>query len=152
MKKLLLAWHLAVFALFLPSRCHAAQDGISPLFTYQAAVSSITTVVVNVSTSGASTGATQVDNPQLFSRVALEIQNIDTAANLWCLPVSTTPVTNAGRKIAPGNSWIVSAVDTFYQLVYSTTTQQNTNVKTPVKFWCASDGASATKAVVTQLY
>jgi len=152
MKKLITAGLFAVFALFLPSKGLAAA-GIAPMFTYQAAVSSITLAIVTVSTSsaGAGPGATQMDNPQLTSRVGIEIQNIDTAANLWCVPVSTNPSTNNGRKIAPGNSWIVSTMDTFYQTSYSTSTGATT-VVLPVKFWCSSDGAASTKAAVTQLY
>lgn len=152
MKKLITAGLFAVFALFLPSRGSAA-GGIVPAFTYQAAVSSITMAVVTVSTSaaGAGPGATQMDNPQLYSRVGIEVQNIDLTANLWCLAVSTNPATNSGRKIAAGNSWIVSTMDTFYQTAYSTTTGVST-VVVPVKIWCSSDGAASTRAMVTQLY
>lgn len=152
MKKYAIAGCLAVFALFLPSRCPASQD-IAPTYTYQVAISSIIVNIVTVSTSaiGAGPGATQVDSPQLINRATIEIQNIDSAANLWCLAISTTPATNAGRKIAAGGSWIVSILDTLYQTSYSTSTGTSTS-KVSAKFWCSSDGAAATKAAVTQLY
>lgn len=152
MKKLITAGLFAVFALFLPSKGSAA-GGIVPMFTYQTAVSSISTNIVTVSTAaiGVAPGATQMDSPQMYSRVSVEIQNIDSSANLWCLPISTMPVVNAARKIAAGSSWIISATDTFFQVNYSTSAGQTT-VVLPVKFWCVSDGASATKAAVTQSF
>jgi hypothetical protein len=151
MKKFLIPGMLAVFVLFLPARSRAAGAyGVQPAFTYQAAVSSITTTIITVSTSSIS-GATQMDNPQMASRVAIEIQNIDTAANLWCLPVSTTPTANAARKIAAGSSWSVSSMDNYYTTTYSSTTGSSP-VTTNIKFWCLSDGAAATKAAVTQAY
>lgn len=150
MRKLFPLGILAVFAFLFPSRSQAA-GGSVPMFTYQAAVSSITTAIVSVSTS-AQPGATQMDNPQLFSRVGIEIQNIDATANLWCLAISTTPTTNNARKIAAGNSWVVSIVDTLYQISYSTVTNSVTTATVPAKFWCLSDGAAATKAAVTQLF
>ena len=88
-----------------------------------------------------------MDNPQVTSRVSLEIQNIDTVANLWCLPVSTMPIVNGGRKIPAGSSWIVSSMDNYY-----TTASGGSAVVTAIKFWCLSDGLAATKAAVTQLY
>lgn len=146
MKKLLLS---SVIYLWLC--CGLAHAGsIIPMFTYQTGVSSITTAIISVTTS-VPTGATQMDNPQLANRVAVEIQNIDSTANLWCLPVTTTPFINGGRKIASGNSWIVSAMDNFYQIIYSSTTGSSPNTFN-VKFWCLSDGAAATKAAVTQVY
>jgi len=124
-------------------------SGITPTYVYETAVSSVVTNIVNIS----SAPSTQADSPQLAGRVAVEIQNIDSSANLWCLTNSTTPTTNNGRKIAAGASWIVSTQETVYYTVYSTSTSPNVNVYTsPARFWCVTDGAAATKAAVTQLY
>ena len=127
-----------------------ATGGVIPSLVYQTGVSSITTNIISVSTSP-TTGATQMDNPTLQNRVAVEIQNIDPSANLWCLPTSSaslTSNTNTGRKISAGASWVLSFTDRVYvpndpTRVFSAT---NTNL------WCISDGTSTTKAVVTQLY
>jgi hypothetical protein len=135
----------------LPPRTVHASGGNSPMFTYLTGVSSITTTVVNVSTSSV-TGATQVDSPTLANRVVLEIQNIDSTANLWCLAVSTAPTVNGGRKLSPGNSWVVSSMDVYYNQTFSTSTFTNVISSTTAKFWCLSDGTSATKAAVTQMY
>jgi hypothetical protein len=122
-----------------------------PVQTYQEAISSITTQVVTISTSPV-TGATQVDAIELEGRVSMEIQNIDTVANLWCVPTSSAALTSnsgTGRKIAPGNSWILSIADLLQPpggYVAGTTVGVETG------FWCISDGVAATKAVVTQLY
>lgn len=134
------------------SLAHAA-GGINPQpqFTYQTGVSSITTNIVIVSTSSV-TGAVQVDSPTLTSRVVLEIQNLDSSANLWCLPVSTKPVTNGGRVISPRSSWIVSTLDTYYGIVYSTITNSSSATTNTAKFWCISDGVTPSSAAVTQMY
>lgn len=137
MKRLLLVASLILAA----GWCRAAAI---PSLVYQTGISSITTAIVNVSTAS-TPGATQVDNPQVPGRVALEIQNIDATANLWCLPVSTKPVVNGGRKIPAGSSWAVSVLDTIVRPGQPQST-------TGVKFWCLSDGAASTKACVTQLY
>lgn len=154
MRKFLAGILLAVACAVLlpPVTAHAAGAyGIQPAFSYQTAVSSITTNIITVSTSS-TTGATQMDNPQMASRVSLEIQNIDSSANLWCLPVSTMPVVNGGRKIAPGSTWAVSTMDTYTNPSYSTSTFITTSSTTTAKFWCLSDGAAATKAAVSQAY
>lgn len=122
-----------------------------PAFTYNTSVASMTTVIISVSTS-ATTGATQVDNPQMLGRTALEIQNIDASATLWCLPVSTTPTVNGGREIAPGGWWNPNSLQTYYQSTYSSSTYSVTVSSVPVKFWCLSDGSGATKAAVSQAY
>jgi hypothetical protein len=115
-----------------------------PTFTYQVGVSSITTNIITVSNSV----ATQMDNPQLSGRVAVEVQNIDASANLWCLPTSTpAPAASAGRKIAAGNSWIVSVLSGFYTGGFSPTVSTTT-----VNIFCISDGGGSTKAAVTQIY
>lgn len=117
-----------------------------PALTYQTMISSVTTVIVSVSSNSA-TGATQMDNPQLPGRVVMEIDNIDATANLWCLPVSTTPVANGGRKIAPGSTWVISVADGLIS------GGANPPVRTTVKFWCLSDASGSTsKAAVTQGY
>lgn len=151
MRRVLAGIILAV-GIFLPSGARAAGAfGIQPSYAYQTAVSSITTIIITVSTSSA-TGATQVDSPTVTNRVALEIQNIDATANLWCLPVSTMPIVNGGRKIAAGASWVISTADVYYTTSYSTTTFLSSPVTSTAKFWCLSDGASATKAAVSQSY
>lgn len=132
---------------FLCGVCHAGV-GVIPQYFYNTAISSVTNpdpLIINVSTSSIAPGATQMDNPQLASRVIIEIQNIDATANLWCSLGSTAPFVNGGRKIAAGNSWIVSFLDKIYP-----TTQ--TGSAFTVNFWCLSDGAAATKAAVTQIY
>jgi len=125
---------------------------INPSYTYQVAVSSITTAVVTVST----TVGTKMDNPQLSNRAVIEIDNIDSTANLWCLPVSSsTPValsTTSGRKILPGSSWILNLFDTLYTVSYSSITNTTTNVAVTANLWCISDGGASTKAAVTQAY
>lgn len=140
-------------ALLAPSLSHAAWN-VAPTLSYQVGVSSVTQFLITVSTSsqGAGFSATQMDKPQLPGRVTIEIQNIDTAANLWCIIGSTyvvggIPATNNGRKIAAGGSWIVSLRD------------QVNNPPGPIggssvteRFFCLTDGAAATKAWVTQLY
>lgn len=149
MRKFLAGLFLAGAGFLFLSSPALAGGGIVPVFGYQTAVSSITLVVVTVSTSV----GTQVDNPQMANRVALEIQNIDTTANLWCVPVSSAAIAvNAGRKIAAGNSWIVSTMDTFQGVSFSTTTGRATNTSASAPFYCLSDGAASTKAAVTQLY
>lgn len=138
-----------VFAL---SGAHAAgPDGVVPAYTYQSAVSSAVVTIVTVSTS-VTTGATQMDNPTLSGRVTTEIQNIDASANLWCLITSTTPIINGGRKISAGSSWIISALDFVYRNSYSTSTFVNSVTRGALNFYCLSDGASGTKAAVTQAY
>ena len=150
MRKLLVMLSLAwACALLMPGRA-GASGTIQPGFTYQTGVSSITTNIISVSTS-VTTGASQMDNPQVANRVVTEIQNIDTSANLWCLAISTNPTVSGGRKIAAGASWIVSVMDNLYQINYSSTTGQTPSTL-GVKFWCLSDGAAATKAAVTQMY
>lgn len=130
---------------------------VSPLFawslptlTYQVAISSIATISVQVSTSaaGAGPGATQVDVPQLAGRVALEIQNLDASANLWCLPISTAPVVGKARKIAAGATWVISTSNIHNAPVGSV----GTTAGTPIKFWCVADGTQSSTATVTQLY
>lgn len=116
----------------------------NPISTYQVGIASVTTFIISVSTSSIAPGATQMDSPQLKGRVVTEIQNIDATANLWCLPTSTQPVVNGGRKIAAGNSWIVSFQDIAGRPWNPLQAQTN--------FWCLSDGAAATKAAVTQIY
>lgn len=118
-------------------------------YTYQTAVSSNPLAIINVSTSSI-TGATQMDNPQLLSRAAMCIQDIDSSANLWCTPVSTTPVVNGGWKISAGSFWCPNSAATFYQVLYSTTTNNNTVTTVANKYWCISDGTSTTKAAVIQ--
>lgn len=131
-----------------------ADQGVSPMFTYQTGVTSATVNIITVATSTVGGGlfvAANVSSPTLQGRAVIEIQNIDASANLWCLISSTAPATNAGRKIAAGNSWIVSILNSVFQDTYSSTTG-NSTVVTPVNFYCVSDGASPTKAAVTQLY
>ena len=125
---------------FMASFVHAAS--VPGLF-YNVAISSITTTIVTVST----TAAVQMDNPQLAGRVSIEIDNIDSTANLWCLPGSTTTAaaSNSGRKITPGNSWTVAIADGILG-------PGSLPVRTPVLFWCRSDGTSATKAAISQAY
>lgn len=141
MKKLLF-----VLALWGGGSC--AWAVATPSLVYQVGVSSITTVTISVSSSPVA-GATQMDNPQLLGRVVVEIDNTDAAANLWCVPSSSAPLTansGIGRKIPPGSSWVVSIVDRV----------ANPGLfagATAVKFWCLSDTTSATsKAAVTQMY
>ena len=123
----------------------------TPTLTYQTAISSITTNIITVSTFTLVPGATnQVDNPQLVGRVVMEINNMDASANLWCVPTSTAPLssnTGVGRKIAPGSSWVVSIADGLIANFGA-----NPPVRAAVKFFCISDGTSATKAAVTQEY
>lgn len=122
-----------------------ASGGPIPDYSYQVGIASITTNIITVSTSV----ATQMDNPTLSQRVAIEINNIDASANLWCLPTSSpAPATNAGRKITAGSAWEVAfhdrtTVPNDPTRVYSST---NTNV------YCVSDGGSSTKAAVSQAY
>jgi hypothetical protein len=129
-------------SLWFPSQSRA-DARLFPMLTYQVAVSSITEYLVSVTTSTVN-GATQVDSPQLAGRVTIEIQNIDTAANLWCTVSSTAPNTNNGRKVAPGSSWIVSIKDAF--------TPMGSIVSTAIKFWCLSDGTASSKAWITQMF
>lgn len=116
----------------------------NPSLVYQTAISSATTVIVSVSTSSV-TGATKMDNPQIPGRVATEVQNIDAAANLWCMLGSSNPVVNGGREITPGNTWVVSMSDRFLSPGFPQSS-------TIVNFWCLTDGAAATKAAVSQAY
>lgn len=133
-------WLKATFLIFALAGISRAGT-ITPSFTYNTAVSSVTTQIITVSNAS----SVIVDTPTLLGRVVVEIQNIDATANLWCLPTNTA-ATNAGRKIAAGNSWIVSLVDTVY----------GTNPSAPssaaLHFYCVSDGGGSTKAAVTQAY
>lgn len=114
-----------------------------PELVYQVGVSSVTGFAVTVSTQGpVAPGATQVDNPQLVGRATIEIQNIDTSANLWCVAGSTIALVSNSRKITPSAAWIVNLRDK------STPMFQNFLFK----FYCVSDGTAATKAWITQLY
>lgn len=135
---------LFIAAILLGGLSLSYASGLVPELTYQTGISSVTTAIVTVSTStiGAGPGATQMDSPQLIGRVAVEIQNIDATANLWCLPVSTAPVASGGRKITAGSSWVVSFKDK----------TANAWGNFVVKFWCISDGAASTKAAVSQMY
>lgn len=156
MRKILTGLLLTVAcAVFLsPMTAHAA-GLVSPAFVYQTAVSSITTNIITVATStvgGAPFVAAQMDTPKMANRVAIEIDNIDTTANLWCVTNSTVPAASAGRKIVPGASWVVNMMDNFYTQNYSTITNTTTTVSTPATIYCLSDGAAATKAAVTQAY
>lgn len=130
MKKLLTA--MILFS--LPSLARAASSYV-PSLVYEVAGASITCTTVTVSTSA----ATQMDSKQLAGRVSISIQNIDSSANLWCLPTNA-PATNAGEKILPNQSWVIAIKDVPW-LPYGTT---------PFRFWCLSDGASSTKAEVCQ--
>lgn len=151
MKRFLVFLSVMMLPLIWHSKAEAAGAyGIQPAYVYQTGVSSITTNIVTVSTSSLN-GATQVDSPLMANRAVLEIQNIDSSANLWCLAVSTTPTANNAREITPASSWIVSVMDTLYTVSYSTSTGA-TPVTGTVKFWCLSDGSSSTKAAVTQMY
>lgn len=136
-------WILAGLLFGATSSLYAAGNFV-PTLVWQTGVSSITTNIITVSTSSVAPGATQMDSPVLKGRLVTEIQNIDATANLWCLPVSTMPVVNGGRKIAAGNSWIISFIDVAGRPLNPS--QSNTD------YYCLSDGAAATKAVVTQLY
>jgi hypothetical protein len=130
-------------ALLIPRSAHAGFT--EPGLVYQVAISSQIQSVVTVSTAPGANGlqgATQMDSPQLVGRATIEIQNIDSTANLWCTLVSTTPTANNGRKIASGNSWIINLSDKATQMFNQTL----------FKIWCLSDGAASTKAFVTQLY
>lgn len=152
MKKILSALFVGVVCVLGLSQAHAAAS-ISPSFTYISAVSSATVSIITVSTSiigGAS--ASQMDSPQLAGRTAVEIQNIDATATLWCLISSTAPAASAGHKITAGNSWIVNMLDNVFYTSFSTTTNRETTTYTNVKFYCISDGAAATKAAVTQAF
>lgn len=82
-----------------------------PNLIYEVGISSITLFKIQAS----SWQATQMDNPTLTERVSIEVQNIDSTNNLWCMPgvsVSSAPI-NGCRKIAPGASWVVSILDKF---------------------------------------
>lgn len=130
--------------LFLSGICMAGS--FEPSLFYQTAITSITIneIYVSTSTAGAGPGATQVDNPQMAGRASIEIQNIDSTANLWCLAVSTAPKVSTGaRKILPGSSWVISVKDKIPDPI---------NGPTSVKFWCISDGTAFSTATVTQLY
>jgi hypothetical protein len=132
--------------LFGPSSARAVSI---PALTYQTGVSSITVISpMNVSTSPV-TGATQMDNPQLPGRVVLEIQDVDSAGNLWCVAGSSAALTGntgIGREVLKGGgTWVVSVMDAVKVTAGSLTS-------TPVKFFCLSDGVKASSATVTQLY
>jgi hypothetical protein len=134
MKKLI----LTVGILLGVSQAHAAAV---PQYVAQVAMSSATTTIVTVSNAS----ATKMDNPQLAGRIALEVQNIDSSANLWCAPSSTVTANN-GRKIAAGNSWILS-------FNFQTTTGTPAKpVIAPFNIYCISDGGGSTNAAVTQAY
>lgn len=146
---------VACTVLGFPKAVHAAgENGPQPTYGYQTAVSSGVTNIVSISTSsvGNGLGATQVDASTVTGRVVIEIQNIDSAANLWCVLGSTTPTVNGGRKISAGGSWIVSIASTLYQTLFSTTTGLATNIAYVPLIYCLSDGSAATKAAVTQTY
>lgn len=143
---------LLAFMMIAGSVCYADNSNVIAGFVYETAVSSGNTIIVNVSTSV----VTQVDNPQLPGRAAVEVQNIDATANLWCVPVSsstpTVPSSGNGRKISAGASWFPNFLATISVVTYSTTTQSSTTTLIPAKIWCISDGAATTKAAVTQAY
>lgn len=143
---------LLIFILTLGGFCRADNSNTVAGFVYQTAVSSGSTLVITVSTFG----ATQMDNPQLAGRAAMEIQNIDSTASLWCTAVSSyTPTvvsSGNGRKISSGASWYPNFLSSISYVNYSTTTGNTTTYTTAAKIWCISDGAAATKSAVTQAY
>jgi len=132
--------------LSLPSLCHAI-GGEVPQLVYQVGITTATQATISVSTSSIAPGATLMDTPTLSNRVSVEIQNIDTSANLWCSFTSTAPIVNGGRKISAGSSWVVSVTDRWF--IPTASSPRQTNL---VNFYCLSDGAAATKAYVTQIY
>lgn len=135
LKSLLLS---LAFLVTLSLQAHALPEG--SLSTYQVASSSVTTIVVAVS----STTATQVDNPALTHRLAMEIQNTDGTASLWCSPLSNV-TTSTGRKIASGSTWNLSFASQMQSSAFGTPTLFH--------IYCLSDSTSATSnAVVTQAY
>lgn len=137
MKKLLIA------SLFIAATAHAGY--FEPTRVYQVTVSSIAFAKIAVSSST----ATKMDTPPLSQRVSVEIQNIDSSANLWCTPgvaVSSSPV-NGSRKIAPGNTWTLPISDQLYgSNLYANT------AKAPIDVFCTTDGAASTNAIVIQQY
>lgn len=135
---------LGLFAalLFSCSLSHALGN-FEPSRVYEVGIATMTTTIISVSTSTV-TGATQMDNPLMNERVTIEIQNIDASANLWCVGGRSNPTVNGARKIAAGNSWIVSILDR--------TLQTGGNPTSTFNFWCLSDGAAATSAAVTQIH
>lgn len=123
----------------------AKADYIEPDRVYQVGIASVTVTKVTVSNSV----ATQVDTPTMPDRVCLEVQNIDSTANLWCVPgvaISSAPV-NGSRKIAPGASWVVSIIDK----VYCSNGPDNSG-KCKLGVYCTSDGTGSTNAIVTQIH
>jgi|HubBroStandDraft_3_1064219.scaffolds.fasta_scaffold188777_2 hypothetical protein len=134
MKKLLLM--LGCF--WMAPLAHAAPV---PYYVTEVAQSSGTTNVVLAST----ISATQMDNPQLTGRTVIEVQNLDSSANLWCAPRSNVK-SGLGRKIASGNSWILS-------FNFQTITGNPANpVIAPFHVYCISDAVKASSATVTQAY
>ena len=133
-KKLIAATAFA----FLASWSHA-EGGLVPSRVYEVGISSVTLFKISVS----SWQATQVDSPALSGRVSMEIQNIDSSVNLWCVPgvsISSTPV-NGSRKITPGSTWVLSLINTLYPS------------GSAADVYCMNDGTSgATNAIVTQMY
>jgi len=130
-----------LLSLLVSTLSHAAGSYV-PGLMYQVGISSMTTNIISVSTFA----ATQVDNPVLAQRVSIEIQNIDSTANLWCLPgvsLSSAPVTSS-RKIAAGAAWVVSMRDTLLR--------PSSTSNSSIDIFCTSDGTASTKAAVSQAY
>lgn len=124
---------LLLLAFFVAPLAHA--DTVVPDRVYQVAIASFTVNVITVSTST----ATQMDTPLLTNRVSVEVDNIDGTASLWC-GQATSVAKNAARKIAASGSWLIGILD------------RSAFTNAAMHVYCISDGTSATKAAVTQMY
>lgn len=132
---------LSLVALFLAQTSHA----FNPTLVSQVAASSITVIMVPIGTAA----PTQVDNSTrtLAGRVVMEIQNVDSTANLWCAPRINVAISGAlqGRKITPGSSWVLAVAS------YATA-NASTSAPGRLNLYCITDAAGVTNAVLTQMY
>jgi hypothetical protein len=126
--------------LFIGRPCHAGMN--LPSLTYSVGIAAAPMSFIQVSSGP--TNASQMDNPPLTNRAVVDIQNVDTTANLWCTVVSTTPALGKGNKISPGAHLVFNIRDKIALPGASPTT---------ASWWCINDLTTATSsATVTQLY
>lgn len=138
---------LCLFLMLMSGLSAFAHAGSTiPQNTYQVALGSATTVVVAISSFNALASSNQADVPTLAGRVTMEVQNLDTALNLFCNPSPGVSTTN-GRKIAPGNSWIFAMSD------FLKTNLASGGSAVAAHMYCVNDGTTGTtKAAVSQAY
>lgn len=99
---------------------------------------STSSVSVSISSSALSGDITNVDSSCTPGRKAVEIQNLDASANMFCGFVSSTVSRTVGRKITPGATWVVGVRCYDFNGLR-------------IRIYCVNDSAAAITAWITAL-